>query len=55
MQGETLQLRPLRAKVPIRKRKGRLVFNSGRGNWDIDAAIQESREERMRDILESWK
>jgi AbrB family looped-hinge helix DNA binding protein len=50
-EGGALQLRPVRAKVPMRKRKGRWVFNSGLGNWDIDAAINESREDRMREIL----
>jgi AbrB family looped-hinge helix DNA binding protein len=50
-QGDALQLRPVRAKVPLRKRKGRWVFNSGLGNWDVVAAINEMREERMRDIL----
>jgi AbrB family looped-hinge helix DNA binding protein len=49
-EGGALQLRPVHAEVPMRKRKGRWVFNSG-GNWDVDAAINDMREERMREIL----
>ena len=54
-EGDQLQLRPLRAKVLMRKRKGLWVFNSGPGNWDIDAAINESRDERCRQIVETMK
>lgn len=49
---DALQLRPVKAKVSMRERKGLWVFNSGQGNWDIDVEINESREERFRQILE---
>jgi AbrB family looped-hinge helix DNA binding protein len=48
--GGSLELRPVKPKAQIRRKNGRWVFNSGMPDWDIQAAIDRDREERIREL-----
>lgn len=47
----SIQLTPVRSKARLHKKKGLWVINSGIRDYDIDAAIDDVREEQTREIL----